>query len=104
MIRGMAWLDALRPELARVAGACHDDPHTLLGAHMRGGRLAVLTFLPAVTQAWLPGGRGRAYRGAIFSAGRGRLATCPCTIRSTGSIATALSRPGSTPTVLRRRY
>ncbi len=54
---GMAWLDALRPQLARVAGACHDDPHTLLGAHMRGGRLTVLTFLPAVTQAWLPGGR-----------------------------------------------
>jgi 1,4-alpha-glucan branching enzyme len=57
MIPGMAWLDALRPELARVAGARHDDPHTLLGAHMRGGRLTVLTFLPAVTQAWLPGGR-----------------------------------------------
>src|SRR5271170_6570421 len=57
MIPGMAWLDALQPELARIAGACHDDPHALLGAHMRDGRQTVLTFLPAVSRAWLPGGR-----------------------------------------------
>jgi 1,4-alpha-glucan branching enzyme len=44
-------LEGLEPEFARLAGARHPDPFSLLGPHRRGGRLVVIAYLPGTSSA-----------------------------------------------------
>jgi len=46
-------LEPLRHDLERLAGARHHDPHGVLGAHVREGRLVVLVHLPDVVEVRL---------------------------------------------------
>jgi 1,4-alpha-glucan branching enzyme len=46
----------LRREMERIAEGSHHQPHTVLGAHVRGETLTYLAFLPATRAARLNGG------------------------------------------------
>jgi 1,4-alpha-glucan branching enzyme len=62
-------LDELAPELHRLAQGRHGDPFSLLGPHLRHGRLVVLCFLPRAANASLEGGRTLVrWRGSDFFA------------------------------------
>jgi 1,4-alpha-glucan branching enzyme len=44
----IGWLEPLQQDLQRIASGRHHDPHAVLGAQLRDGRLALLVYLPAV--------------------------------------------------------
>ena len=46
-----SWLEPLQEDLRRIAAGRHHDPHAVLGAHLRGGRLTLLAYLPAAQAA-----------------------------------------------------
>src|SRR5258707_14877980 len=53
MTSASSWLTSLKEDLRRIVAGSHHDPHGVLGARLRDGRMTVLAYLPAATLARL---------------------------------------------------